>query len=106
MCFSLQLTVPPADQTDLCINLQSQIMGDLEAQSTKAQMAQPWSYQLFAVLMVLLLTMCATLTVFVAIKSSQNAQRISDLQTSYMDDIAEEVLRYLIEKINSCIWLG
>lgn len=75
-------------------------MGDLEAQSTKAQMAQPWSYQLFAVLIVLVLTICVTLTVFVAIKSSQNAQRISDLQTIYMDDIAEEVLSYLIRRLS------
>ena len=74
-------------------------MGDLEAQSTKAQMAQPWSYQLFAVLMILVLMMCATLTVFVAIKSSQNAQRISDLQNFYMDDIEEEVPSYINSRI-------
>jgi len=66
-------------------------MGDLESQSTKAQMAQPWGYQLFAVLMLLVLAFCATLTVFVAIKSSQNEQRISDLQNLYMDDFDEKV---------------
>jgi len=69
-------------------------MGDLEAQSTKAQTAQPWSFQLLAVVMLLVLTMCATLTVFVAIKSSQNAQRINDLQNFYLDDNGQVLSEY------------
>lgn len=60
-------------------------MGDLEAQSTKSQVAQPWSYQLFTVLLLVLFTMSA-LTVYVAIKNSQNTQKIEDLQNMYMDN--------------------
>ena len=59
-------------------------MGDLEAQSTKSQVTQPWSYQLFTVLLLMLFAMSA-LTVYVAIKNSQNAQKIEDLQNLYMD---------------------
>lgn len=80
----------PADQ-DFYINLQSlKAMGDLEAQSTKS--TQPWSYQLFCVLLVTLFSMSA-LTIYVAIKNSQNTQKIEDLQNLYQGDhfIPEEV---------------
>lgn len=60
-------------------------MGDLEAQSTKTQVPQPWGYQLLTVLLLMLFAMSA-LTVYVAIKNSQNAQKIEDLQNMYMDD--------------------
>ena len=60
-------------------------MGDLEAQSTNSQAAQPWSYQLFIALLLVLFTMSA-LTIYVAIKNSQNEQKIEDLQNMYMDD--------------------
>jgi len=60
-------------------------MGDLEAQSTKSQTAQPWSYQLFSILLLVLLATSA-LTVFVAIKNSQNAQKIEDLQDLYLSN--------------------
>lgn len=69
-------------------------MGDLEAQSTKTQAAQPWSYQLFTMLLLMLFAM-SVLTVYVAIKSSQNAQKIDDLQNIYVDD------RFKVEQVLS-----
>ena len=60
-------------------------MGDFEAQSTKSQAAHPWSFQLLTVLLLMLFAMSA-LTVYVAIRNSQNAQKIEDLQNLYMDD--------------------
>lgn len=60
-------------------------MGDLEAQSTKSQIAQPWGYQLFSILLLVLLAMAA-LTVYVAIKNSQNSQKIDDLQNLYLSN--------------------
>lgn len=61
-------------------------MGDLEAQSTKSQVAQSWSYQLFTMLLLMLFAVSA-LTVYVAIRNSQNAQKIEDLQNLlYTDD--------------------
>ena len=60
-------------------------MSDLEAQSTKSQVAHSWSFQLFTVLLLMLFAMSA-LTVYVAIQNSQNAQKIEDLQNLYADD--------------------
>ena len=60
-------------------------MSDLEAQSTKNQSANPWSFQLLTLFLLMLFAMSA-LTVYVAIQNSQNAQKIKDLQNFYMDE--------------------